>query len=419
MGKVSAIVDSAAVPGARRVLFLTVFIDLMGFGIVVPVLAFCAKEYGADGLTLGLILGSFSLMQFVFSPVWGRLSDRIGRRPVLMGSLAGSVLGFLTFAFASNVAMLFASRIVSGIAAASIATAQAYIADSTEDASRSKGMAIIGAAFGLGLVLGPPLGGILSSVSLAWNLPPNLVPGAAAATLSAIGLILAAIALPETRPAAERGRARWTVFDHESWTMFFRLRALRLAGVSLALLMCSLASLAPILVLAGRDQYALSAKQVGYLFGLMGIVVVALQWTAVDRIARRFGDVGGGLVGAAALVLGLVLVPLTPDTRVLIAATCLMGVAQGLCNPTLSAYISKVAPQAHLGGILGISSSINALARVVGPAVAGLAYDALRAPGAAASQVVIVMVAAGLAVWLVRGDGTTGTYETDGTDEVL
>ncbi|HYI12128.1 MAG TPA: MFS transporter [Thermoanaerobaculia bacterium] len=386
--------------GASRVLFLTVFIDLMGFGIVVPVLAFCAKEYGADGLTLGLILGSFSLMQFLFSPVWGRLSDRIGRRPVIMASLFGNILGFLMFAFAANVAMLFASRILSGIAAASIATAQAYVADSTDDAGRSKGMAIIGMAFGLGLVLGPPIGGILSSAGVSWNLPPNLIPGAAAAALSAIALLLASIALPETRPAQPRD-ARWSILDHESWSIFFRLRGLRLAGGSLAVLMCTLASLAPILVLAGRDQYALTAKQVGYLFGLMGIVVVALQFAAVERVTRRLGDVGGGLVGAACLFLGLLLVPFTSEVRLLVLATCLMGVAQGLCNPALSAYISKVAPPTHRGGVLGVSTSLNALARVIGPAVAGLAYDAYRAPGAVALQAGIVMIAVVLSVRLV------------------
>lgn len=398
--------DFLPVRGASRVLFLTVFIDLMGFGIVVPVLAFSAKEYGVDGMTLGLILGSFSLMQFLFSPIWGRLSDRIGRRPVLMASLFGNIVGFITFAFASNVAMLFASRILCGVAAASISTAQAYVADSTDEAGRAKGMALIGMAFGLGLVLGPPIGGILSSAGAGLHLPSTLLPGAAAAMLSAIALLIAIFALPESNPRGDRNPARWSPIDTENWRIFFRTRGLRLAGTSLAVLMCTLASLAPILVLVGRDRFGLSTRQVGYLFGLMGVVVVVLQLTAVDRITRRLGDIGAALAGAGALMLGLLLVPWTQDTRVLIAATCLMGIGQGLCNPTLSAYISKIAPASHRGGILGVSSSLTALARVIGPVLAGLAYDALQTPGALFSQAAVVAIAVVLAMRLIaRGHG--------------
>lgn len=381
--------------GASRVLFLTVFIDLMGFGIVVPILAFCAKGYGANGLTLGLILGSFSLMQFLFSPVWGRLSDRVGRRPVIMASLFGNIVGFLMFAFAANVTMLFASRILSGIAAASIATANAYVADATDEANRSKGMALIGLAFGLGLVLGPPIGGALSGLSTSLKFSPNFLPGAAAALLSATALVIAVTSLPESIGA--RSEHSWRLIDHETWKIFFRLRGLRLVGGSLAVLMFTLASVAPILVLVGRDQFGLAARQVGYLFGLMGIVVVALQ-SAVHPLTRRFGDIGTGIGGAACLMAGLLLVPFTHAVGVLIAAACLMGVGHGLCNPSLSAYISKIAPPMHRGGILGVSSSLTALARVCGPAIAGLAYDAFKAPGALVSQAAVVTVGIVLSV---------------------
>src|SRR6185503_12474760 len=203
------------------ILFLTVFIDLMGFGIVVPILAFVSKEYGASGMTLGLILGSFSLMQFLFSPVWGRLSDRIGRRPVLMISLFGNVLGFSCFALASNVAMLFATRIVSGIASASIPAAQAYIADTADESSRAKEMGRISLAFGLGLVLGPPIGGFLSSFGAGLSLRPNMLPGIAAATLSATALLMAIFALPESLSATSGQHASghhakgWSIFDNE------------------------------------------------------------------------------------------------------------------------------------------------------------------------------------------------------------
>ena len=391
-------------PWPLRVLFLTVFIDLMGFGIVVPILAFVSKEYGASGMTLGLILGSFSLMQFLFSPLWGRLSDRIGRRPVLMISLFGNVLGFSCFALASNVAMLFATRILSGIASASIPAAQAYIADTADESSRAKEMGRISMAFGLGLVFGPPLGGLLSSVGTGLALRPNVLPGAAAAALSATALLMAIFALPESLSATSLSTASghhakgWSIFDNESWRILFRTRPLRFSGTALAVLMCALASLAPLLVLVGRDRFALTAREVGYLMGLMGVVVITLQLGLLHRLTQKFGDIGTGLLGAASLVIGLLLVPLTTARAVLIAAACLMGVAQGLCHPTLNAFISKVAPPAHRGGILGVSSSMTALARVMGPALVGLAYDTLRTTGAIASQVLVVM--AGIALLL-------------------
>lgn len=264
-------------------------------------------------------------------------------------------------------------------------------------------MALIGMAFGLGLVLGPPLGGLLSSAGVSLHLSPTLVPGAVAATLSATALLIAVLALPESRSADQPPRAagRWPLVDDESWSLFFRTRGLRLAGGALAVLMCTLASLAPILVLIGRDRFGLTAKQVGYLFGLMGVVVVLLQASAVDRVTRRLGDVGAGLTGAACLLLGLLLIPFTRDVKLLVGATCLLGVGQGLCNPALSAYISKVAPPSHRGGILGVSSSLNALARVAGPALAGFAYDTLAAPGALFSQAAVVTIAMALAVRLI------------------
>lgn len=381
------------------ILFLTVFIDLMGYGIVVPILAFSAKEYGASGMTLGLILASFSVMQFFFSPMWGRLSDRIGRRPVIMGSLFGSIVGFAVFAMASNVTMLFASRIVCGIAAASIVTAQAYVADSTDEAGRAKGMAVISMAFGLGLVLGPPIGGLLSSLGVSLGQPATLLPGIVAACLSAIALLLAFFALPESNP--RRAMTLVSLLDQESWKLFFRTRGLRLGGGALAVLMCTLASLAPILVLVGRDRFGLIPKEVGYLFGLMGIVVVVLQMTAVARITKRIGEIGAGVVGAVGLIAGLLLILFTRDPKVLAIAIILMGVGQGLCNPTLSAYISKIAAPTHRGGVLGVSTSLNALARVIGPPLAGLAYDAFRAPGALITQAAIAAVAIALAVRLM------------------
>jgi MFS family permease len=316
--------------------------------------------------------------------------------------MLGNVVGFAIFAAASNVAMLFLSRILCGAAAASISTAQAYVADTTDDANRSKGMATIALAFGLGLVLGPPIGGVLAGLGTRLAMPANRLPGAVAALLSSIALLLTAVALPESRtPETGRPSARAWLFDRENWRLFFGNRGLRLAGGSLAALMMTLAAVSPILVLVGRDRFGLDARQVGYLFGLMGVVVVLLQLTAVDRLTRRLGDLGTAIAGAACLMTGMLLLPLTHATAVIVAATCLMGVGQGLCNPTLSAYISKVAPSSHRGGILGVSTSLNALARVAGPPLAGAAYDAYQTPGASISQALVVTIGILLAARMI------------------
>src|SRR5262249_47510789 len=157
------------------VLFLTVFIDLIGFGMVIPFLSFYAREYGASGTTVGAVVGVYSIMQFFFAPVWGRLSDRIGRRPVLLISLTASCIGYFLFGFAHNLVVLFASGVIAGVGAANIGTARAYIADTPPSEERAKGMGLIGAAFGMGFILGPPLSGILSDVGIHHGMHGNLL----------------------------------------------------------------------------------------------------------------------------------------------------------------------------------------------------------------------------------------------------
>src|SRR5258706_10003164 len=182
------------------VLFLTVFIDLIGFGMVIPFLSFYAREYGASGIAVGAVVGIYSIMQFFFAPVWGRMSDRVGRRPVILLSLAASCTGYILFAFAHSFAALFISRIIAGVGGANIGTAQAYIADTTTVENRAKGMGLIGAAFGMGFILGPPLSGILSTVGIHHGLHGNLLPGLVAGSMSAIAFSIALFVLGESKP---------------------------------------------------------------------------------------------------------------------------------------------------------------------------------------------------------------------------
>ncbi|MGZ5493554.1 MAG: MFS transporter, partial [Thermoanaerobaculia bacterium] len=183
------------------VLFLTVFIDLLGFGMVIPFLSFYAREYGASGVVVGAVVGVYSIMQFFFAPVWGRLSDRIGRRPVILASLAVSFTGYLLFAFSRSLTVLFISRLIAGVGGANISTAQAYITDVTSPQERARGMGLIGAAFGMGFILGPPLSAFLSSLGVSHHFHDNLLPGLAAAALSLTALTIALVVLEESRPA--------------------------------------------------------------------------------------------------------------------------------------------------------------------------------------------------------------------------
>src|SRR5688500_3269637 len=182
------------------VLFLTVFIDLIGFGMVIPFLSYYAREYGASGIAVGGVVGIYSIMQFFFAPVWGRLSDRVGRRPVLLISLTASFTGYLLFAFTRSLTVLFASRVIAGIGGANIGTAQAYIADSTSHENRAKGMGLIGAAFGLGFILGPPMSALLAELGTKHGMAGNLLPGLVAAGLSFTAFLVALSVLAESKP---------------------------------------------------------------------------------------------------------------------------------------------------------------------------------------------------------------------------
>src|SRR5438045_2726067 len=200
------------------VLFLTVFIDLIGFGMVIPFLSFYAREYGASGVAVGAVVGIYSIMQFFFAPVWGRLSDRIGRRPVILISLAASCTGYLLFGLSRSFGMLFLSRIIAGAGGANIGTAQAYIADTTTAENRAKGMGLIGAAFGMGFILGPPLSGVLSHVGAKHGMPGNLLPGIVAGSLSLTALLIAMFVLGESKaPDATVRSAVPPQFDPRVW----------------------------------------------------------------------------------------------------------------------------------------------------------------------------------------------------------
>ena len=348
------------------VVFVTVFIDLLGFGIIIPLMPFYAETFGATALTVGLLMTSFSLMQFLFAPFWGRLSDRIGRRPVILIGLFGSAVSYLLFGLATSLTLLFAARIAAGIAGANIPTAQAYMADITSPENRAKGMGLVGAAFGLGFIFGPAIGGFLSR----WGYQ---APSFFASALSLANFIAAWFLLPESRPQARQQAPR------------SRLELLRYAssrpGLPALLLIyfmvvTSFASFETTFALYSERRFSFSASTIGYVFAFVGVVLSVIQGFIVGRVVPRVGE--RRIVPLAILVLaaGLAIVPFAPSVPMLIFACGLLAVGMGFHSPSIMALISRRAHADTQGSVLGLSQSLASLARVVGPAWGGWLYDA-------------------------------------------
>lgn len=387
------------------VLFVTVFIDLLGFGIVVPFLAYYVESFGAKASTVGLLMSAFSLMQFVFAPVWGRLSDRIGRRPIILVGLLGSAVGFALFGLAGSLALLFVGRIVAGVSGATIPTAQAYIADCTTERDRAKGMGLIGAAFGLGFIVGPALGGVLAhaSLPLSLHLPaghlrallrdnPYALPSLAAAALAALNLIAAAAFLPESlapalRSAAQARPRRGRFAALREGLATDRLRGLILIGfvytAGFAMMETTFTLLVENRLGAGSTplSHAQLVARVGYVFALIGVIATVMQAGLAGRLSRRWGEERMLLVGISAAGIAFALLPLATSWAGFYLGSSLLAFASGLTNPSYASLVSRAARADAQGGTLGVSQSAASLARVAGPFAAGLLFQRL-APGA-------------------------------------
>jgi len=388
------------------VLFVTAFIDLMGFGIVIPLLPIYAERWSATPFEAGALIAVYSLMQLVFAPVWGRISDRVGRRPVLLVSLAGSAASYLLLGTAWSLATLFVARILAGVAGANIPVVQAYIADVTDSAERARGMGLIGAAFGLGMVVGPSLG---SGLSL---LGPR-VPEFFAAGLCLANVVIAKYRLPESLPPAARRPGR---FRHPLAPASLR-EALAPPGASTLFALFFLVTLCFAVLegtfpLAAAHLYGYSDSQVYGLWFYMGLVAVFAQGWLVGRLARRLPERALVAAGTAALGVGLLWIPFAGGTLRLLAALAMVVLGQGLASPSLSSLISKSALTGTQGGVLGVSQSLSAGARTLGPVGGGLVFDRF---GAGAPYLAAAACAAGaLALAL---PGTRGARHPE--DEVL
>ncbi len=386
---------------ARRsplsVLFFTVLVDLMGFGIVIPLLARYAERMHATPFAAGMLLAIFSLMQLVFAPIWGAISDRIGRRPVILVSLATSALSYLLLGLGWSYAVLFVARLLAGIGGANISVAQAYIADSTSEADRARGMGIIGAAFGLGMVLGPGIGAGLEPLS------PRL-PEFFAAGLCLTNFILAWAWLPESLRAnvARRG------FRHPLSRASLRAAAApHGAPVLLALFFLvtfCFAVLESTFSLAAPRLFGFEETRIYALFGYMGVVAVVVQGGLVGRLSARVGEHGLVVAGTVALVVGLVWIPYAAGTAALLVALALAVGGQSLASPSLSSLISKTVGTGAHGEVLGVSQSLSAGARVLAPAGGSYVLQRLGAPAPYVAASMCAVGAVALALPLARRD---------------
>ena len=381
------------------VLFLTVFIDLMGFGIVIPLLPIYAKQMNATPFAAGALIAVYSLMQLVFAPAWGRISDDIGRRPVLLMCLAGSAMSYLLLAGAWRLEVLFFARVLAGVAGASIPVAQAYIADVTGPAERARGMGLIGAAFGLGMVIGPALGGGLSLLG------PR-VPEGFAAGLCLANVLVAAYRLPESLPGSVR---RPAPFRHPLSLASLRDAAARPGAAALLavffLVTLGFAVLEGTFSLAAADRYGYSQAQVDWLWVYMGLVAVVVQGWLVGRLARRLPERALIVLGSAALGLGFLGIPFAGSAIGLLTALALVVGGQGLASPSLSSLISKTVEESVYGEALGVSQSLSAGARVLGPAGGGLIFSRFDASAAYLAAAACAAGALGLSLLGVRPGG--------------
>jgi DHA1 family tetracycline resistance protein-like MFS transporter len=354
------------------VIFTTVFIDLVGFGIVIPVLPFYAEGtiFNATPRMVGFLFASYSVMQLVFSPILGRLSDKHGRRPILFLSIIGTGIGFLLLGFANSLWMLFAGRILDGITGGNISTAQAYIADITTPENRAKGMGLLGAAFGLGFIFGPAIGGILSK----WGIH---LPFLFAAGLCFANSILLYFTLPETvthdhpaRQSAARGRGFGQLIDS--------LKDTKLAFVLVIyfIFIVAFSIMTTAFSLYTMFRFGFDAQHNGYFFAYVGFIAVIIQGGLIGRLVKRFGEMPLIIVGAFCFAISLFAVPFVGPAAGgllgMLIGGAVFSVGNSLSTPALTSLASKSVGPAEQGTVLGVTQSVASLARAVGPSLAAV-----------------------------------------------
>ncbi|WP_327053439.1 MFS transporter [Halomicrococcus gelatinilyticus] len=411
-----------------------VFVDMLGFGIIVPILPFYVRSFGVSDVYIGLLAASYSLLQFAFAPVLGRLSDERGRRPVLLLSIAGSVVAWTLFGLAWSVGVLFVARMFAGAMGGNIAAAQAYVADVTPSEERATGLGLVGAAFGLGFVFGPAVGGVFASdpvVSAARDVLPGVVPATrfslpsfAAAALSLLNVGFAAAFLEETGTPSDAPTGESPV---AGLLASLRDPDLRSLVASFLLLSVAFSGVQVMFIPFAADAYGYGASETALLLTYVGVLGVLVQGVLVGRLSRRYGDVRLAFAGSTLLavalaaipfapVLGRALVPppggpafLTPELVALLAVLPLLSVGNGLLTVSLTTLVSTSTGRETQGTAFGVTQGAGSLGRTVGPPVMAALYAVVGRWSPFVVGAVLLLPVVALAFARLRLDQRAGT----------
>lgn len=363
----------------KVLIFLTVFLYLIGFGIIIPILPLLGKELGGSAVQVGWLMAIFSLMQFIFSPFWGQLSDRMGRRKILVGCLLAEALTYLWFAFARDFWSLLFARGLAGFFGASLSTASAYISDITPPKERSKGMALIGVAFGLGFVIGPAIGGVMIHLARQFSSDPLIGSTVAALFVGALcfgTFVFAYLKLPESLPPEKRVvSAKYKLNRFASLLSKFSLDKLRPLMSAYFLTALAMASMEATLVLYVGGQFGWTSEKVSYGFAYVGIIMIFTQGYLVRRMLPLVGERLLALVGLFSFAAGMGGIALAQSVEHLALAMTLLSLGNGCINPSLLGSISLVSSETEQGENLGVAQSLSSLGRILGPLLGGKLYD--------------------------------------------
>ena len=377
-------------------IFAIVFVDLLGFSLILPLVPFYAKDFGASDTVVGLLVASYAAAQLIGAPILGRLSDRVGRRPVLLISILGTAIGFVILGVANQLWLLFFSRILDGLTGGNISVAQAYISDITDEKNRARGLGLIGAAFGLGFIIGPALGGILSTIGTTMDVGAinwtYALPAFLAALIAVINLVAVFVFLPES--LTDERRADIANNPNTSFSLRNLHMAFQRPQVGPLLTTRFFTSLAFTIFTTVFPLYALKrldlqVNQTAFILAYVGILVALVQGVAIGRLSARFQERQLIFASTALMTLALLAWALTPSVTVLLIVLIPLAFSGGILSTVVNSALTKVVSVEEIGGILGLSAALESATRVISPTLGGILLDILGAwaPGITAALI--------------------------------